>query len=78
MIQFSYPVIAFTSLLKTCQIVAGISIACQFHEILGLIFGGFLTFGPTMWRQRRQQPRSIHPLDSLPQKRSSIIHCLMR
>ena len=50
----------------------------SFHEFLGLIFGGFLTFGPTMWRQRRRQPRSIHPLDSLPQKRSSIIHCTLQ
>ena len=37
---------------KTCQIVAGISMTHQFHEIFILILGGFFIFGPTMRRRR--------------------------
>ena len=33
---------------KICQTVAGIGITSQFHEFLNLIFGGFLSFGPTV------------------------------
>ena len=33
---------------KTCQIVSGKSMTCQFHEFLNLFFGGFLQFGSTM------------------------------
>ena len=36
---------------KTCQIVAGISMIRQFHEIFILMFGGFLMLGPTMCRR---------------------------
>ena len=35
---------------KTCQIVAGTSIMCQFHEFFNLILAGFLTFGSTVPR----------------------------
>ena len=38
---------------KTCQIVAGTSMIRQFHEFFNLIFGGFLTFGTTVWYQER-------------------------
>ena len=34
---------------KTCQIVAGTSMIRQFHEFFNLIFGGFLTFGTTVY-----------------------------
>ena len=34
---------------KTCQIVAGTSMIHQFHEFFNLIFGGFLTFGTTVY-----------------------------
>jgi hypothetical protein len=33
---------------KICQIVAGISTISKFHEFFNLIFGGFLSFDPTM------------------------------
>ena len=43
---------------KVCQIVEGISTIRQFHEFFTLIFGVFLTFGPTV--QRRAPPPFFH------------------
>ena len=35
---------------KICQTVAGIIVTSQFFEFSHLIFGGFLSFSPTVWR----------------------------
>ena len=58
---------------KVCQIVAGTSTIRQFHEFFNLIFGGFLTFGPTvchsilprpLWLLRAKLLLSFSSLDS--------------
>ena len=40
--SFPFPVDACPSFSKMCQTVAGSSMTSQFHELLNLIFGGFL------------------------------------